>query len=60
MQIEKTTNCKLTDNVLFVINTSLVCLIYMLFIFKLQVSFDDIYRHLFPKGIYTNVELGTM
>lgn len=60
MQIEKATNCKQTDNTLFVINTSLVRLTYTLFNFKLEFSFDNNYRHLFLKGIYTNTELGTI
>lgn len=37
---------------LFVINMSSVCLIYTLFNFKLEFSFDDIYKYLFSKGIY--------
>lgn len=60
MQIEKTTHCKQTDNMLFVINMSSICLIYTLFNFKLEFSFDDIYKHLFSNGIYTKTELGTI
>lgn len=60
MQTEKATNCKQTDNTLVVINTPLVRLIYTLFNFKLEFSFDNIYRHSFLKGIYTNKELGTI
>lgn len=45
---------------LFAINTSLVCLIYILFNFKLEFSFDDINEDLLKKEIYTNIEPQTI
>lgn len=45
---------------LFAINTSLVCLINILFNFKLEFSFDDINEDLLKKEIYTNIEPQTI
>lgn len=44
----------------FAINTYLLCLIYILFNFKLEFSFDDINEDLLKKEIYTNTDLQTI